>query len=572
VANGIVVVMVIALAIPFTSGFASTNGLPALTVAPGSGPVGLSVTLAGSSFPARTKVQITWDGAPIGMPRTSTTARGAFQISVTIPKGSNLGDHVLGAMPMTNGSKTSRLSIAAVATLSQATFDVTSSPPPTPSPTPTPVPTASPTAPPSAQPTPVPTQTPDPTATPTPVPTATSPLPTGTSTPVPTVAVTPAPTPLGTPGPTSTPLPVPSVTPPPVSLYPANTSLSYRATPSVACPAYLSPVTDPTLGTTTIRVSNIAGVRQSYSRLSAWNADGSKIFLGFTYPGRMLDGHTYADLGSFAQISGAIWSNVDPNKLYGVDAAGNGDRLYSQNATTGALTVLHAFTGFSNLTIGGYEGAVSDDDRYIVLIATSSTNTQHILTYDMVGGAIVGDMNAPAGLDNAQISRKGNYVVVVGSFGTRRYMRDLSSYITLYPYGNHGDNALDANGNEIFVANSTGNGVESFRLSDGAMTILLPEGSAFGYGHVSGRDLDRPGWVYLSVYDDSATAGKPGNDEVVALKTDGSGTVEVFAFAHHTDTTTYAMQPHAVPSRDGTRVLFASEWGGTSVFAYVASR
>jgi hypothetical protein len=284
----------------------------------------------------------------------------------------------------------------------------------------------------------------------------------------------------------------------------------------------------------------------------------------------MLDGRTYADLGAFYQISGAIWSNLDPNKLYGVDAAGNGNRLYSQNATTGALTALHSFTGYSTVTIGDGEGGISDDDRSIVLIGTTSTGSRHLIVYDVVLGSVIGDIVAPSGTDNAQISRKGNYVVVVGS-DTRRYTRNLSSSILLYPYGNHGDNALDASGTEIYVTNNAP-GVKSFRLSDGLATTLLAPGSAFEYGHTSGRSINRPGWIYLSVYDNSVTAGRPGNDEIVAVKTDGSGTVEVFAFAHHTDTANYSMQTQAVPSPNGKSVLFASEWGGSSVYAYIASR
>ena len=56
------------------------------------------------------------------------------------------------------------------------------------------------------------------------------------------------------------------------------------------------------------------------------------------------------------------------------------------------------------------------------------------------------------------------------------------------------------------------------------------------------------------------------------MKTDGSGTVEVFAFSHHTNVGTYAMQPQAVPSPDGKRVMFASEWGSSNIYAYIASR
>ena len=131
--------------------------------------------------------------------------------------------------------------------------------------------------------------------------------------------------------PTPTPTPAPTATPVP-GLFPLDTTLKALTTTSLLRPAYLGSSYDLTLGTTTTRISNVAGVRQNYSRISAWNSDGSKILLGFNYPGRMLNGTTYADLGAFFQISGAVWSNTDPNKLYGLDSQGNGNRIYSQNA------------------------------------------------------------------------------------------------------------------------------------------------------------------------------------------------------------------------------------------------
>ena len=142
---------------------------------------------------------------------------------------------------------------------------------------------------------------------------------------------------------------------------------------------------------------------------------------------------------------------------------------------------------------------------------------------------------------------------------TQRYTRSLSSFITLYAYGNHGDNAL-VDGREVFVANNAPD-VVSFDLATGAGTTLLT-GSAFEYGHVSGRGL----LPILSNYDTAITEGRPGHDQLVALNPDGS--VVLFGFAHRSGTS-YAGQPHAVASRDGTRVLFASDWGG-SVNAYVS--
>ena len=550
-----------ALIMPVASSFAST---PTLSMTPSSGPVGSSITVLGTGFPTKTRVQLTWDLASAGMPRATTNANGTFSVTLTVPS-AKPGDHVLAAIGLSAGSGNSKAAKNLVSgPITTATFAVTvQAPTPNPTPDPTPTPTPAPTA--TPKPTPAPTVAP----TPTPAPVATpTPAPTATATPAPTATATPAPIATPTPAPTATPTPTP--TPTPSTSYPLSSVLSYIPTPSLARPNYLTPMADPVLGTTTVRVSNVAGVRQAYSRISAWNADGSKILLGFNYPGRMLDGRTYADLGAFFQISGAIWSNVDPNKLYGVDSAGNGNRLYAQNATSGALTVLHAFTGYTTITIGDGEGGISDDDHYIALLATTSTGARHVLVYDLAAGSVVGDIVAPTGTDNVQISHKGNYVVVVGN-DTRRYMRSLTSPLVLYPYGNHGDNALDAAGNEIYVTNNAP-GVRSYRLADGAATTLLPAGTAFEYGHTSGRNTNRPGWIYLSVYDNSATAGRAGNDEIVAVKTDGSGTVEVFAFAHHTDTSTYSTQTQAVPSPDGRHVLFASEWGGSSVFAYVATR
>ncbi len=364
-----------------------------------------------------------------------------------------------------------------------------------------------------------------------------------------------------------------SPTPAPLG-YPADTTLESLTTPAVARPGYLAPIVDPVLGTRTTRITAIAGVRHAYSRLSAWNRDGSRILLGFARPWRMLDGRTYADLGSFDQVDQAIWSNTDPDTLYGARA----NALYSQSAATGRLTKLQTFAQFAAIDIGAGEGGISDDDRIIALIATTPAGAKRLVTYDLVAGAILGDVAAAADINNAQISRGGTYVVVVNDtdgtaegHGVERYTRDLSSRINLSPFGRHGDNALAAGGAEIFVTSNAPN-VVAFDLATGTPTRLLSGTTAFEYGHVSGRNLDRPGWIYLSVYDTAITAGRPGRDQVIALKTDGSETVEVFAFAHHTDSVTYAMQPHAVPAPDGRRVLFASEWDGPGVFTYVAGR
>ena len=83
--------------------------------------------------------------------------------------------------------------------------------------------------------------------------------------------------------------------------------------------------------------------------------------------------------------------------------------------------------------------------------------------------------------------------------------------------------------------------------------------------HVSCRNSNRSGWCFVS-YDDALAPGtKRFDDEIVAISTDGQGLVERFVHQHsdHRQSTLpepYRAEPHAVPSRDGYRVLWASNW------------
>jgi hypothetical protein len=337
----------------------------------------------------------------------------------------------------------------------------------------------------------------------------------------------------------------PSATPSAAASPRSTATLTDAPTPNDARPALRKSIVEGG-----IRITRIStGARHAYSRILPWNSDGSRLLLGFApSKGRMLEGRTYADLGPFEPVPDALWSNRDPNLIYGSE----GNALVRQDATTGAVTTIHTFAG--PVSIGSGEGGISDDDRYLCLTAAG-----RLIVWDLDSNAAVGDIPAPSGLDNAQISRLGTWVVVIAGDDTRVYPRDLSSSRVLYSLANHGDNAL-VGGREVFVANNAPN-VVSFDLATGAGTTLLT-GSAFEYGHVSGRG-PRP---ILSNYDTVITAGRPGHDQIVAVNPDGS--VSPFGFAHHSGSD-YASQPQAVSSRDGERVLFASDWGG-SINAYVA--
>jgi hypothetical protein len=101
-------------------------------------------------------------------------------------------------------------------------------------------------------------------------------------------------------------------------------------------------------------------------------------------------------------------------------------------------------------------------------------------------------------------------------------------------------------------------GVVKVRLRDGKVTSLTdPANEAYPY-HVSTRSTKRPGWAYVTYYE--GEDGRRFDQEIVAVRLDGSGDVERWAH-HHSDTKDcYRCEPHAVPSPDGMRLIFASSW------------
>lgn len=88
--------------------------------------------------------------------------------------------------------------------------------------------------------------------------------------------------------------------------------------------------------------------------------------------------------------------------------------------------------------------------------------------------------------------------------------------------------------------------------------------------HVSGQAYGRPGWVYVTYLGGPSEAGKRYAGEVVAIQL-STGKVQRLGTHRSTSVNCYRCEPHAVPSRDGRSVVFASNWGADpeEVAAYV---
>jgi hypothetical protein len=97
------------------------------------------------------------------------------------------------------------------------------------------------------------------------------------------------------------------------------------------------------------------------------------------------------------------------------------------------------------------------------------------------------------------------------------------------------------------------------RLRDNKVTTLtMGDKEAYAH-HISTRNFDRPGWAYVSYWPGD---GLRFGNEVIAVKIDGSGSVERLAYSHSNPVKPYSYlcEVHVSPSRDGKRALFASSW------------
>ena len=348
-------------------------------------------------------------------------------------------------------------------------------------------------------------------------------------------------------------------------------------------PNYLQPFTDPVTNNTVTRISDesvfgcdCSKLRHRYAKNQPWNADGTLIMTDGS-PSKILDGNTYQVL--YESNTKALWSNTEPNYTY--DAAAN-SAFVKKNIVTGVTTTLRTFSNYSSISVGNNEGNLSNDDRYVALIGTSGAN-KTVIIYDILNDNIISTRSlGTANIDWVSVSQSGNFVVISGyadgsgpNQGIKSYDKFMNNERHLYNGRPHGDIGYDAQGNEVYVAYQGINGysLSYARLDNGVKQGLFPYTGANGDrglwgGHISTRNINRPGWAYVSEQGHPSDINRyEATREIFAIKLDNSQTIERFA-KHNSNlnaNAAYNHQAHGVPNRDGTRVIFASNWDDTNL-------
>ncbi len=387
---------------------------------------------------------------------------------------------------------------------------------------------------------------------------------------------------------------------------PLVTDFEVRQTPDLPEPSPRVPFRDPVFGACLVRVTDrtadippddpSAGLKNEYSRVQAFNADGSRVLVrSIDANWYLYDADTLQPLGQLPLEVDPRWDASNPDLLYYSDET----RLMAYDVRSGEQSLVHDFaTDFPDQSLAAvwtrYEGSPSLDGRYWGLMAQDQDwLTVAFLVYDQVEDRVIAtrDMRQMSEIereiDTVTISPLGNYFLAYydkycepGQLGDDAhpcglmvYDRYLANGRSLLRIVGHSDTALDAQGREVLVYQDIDTDhISMLDLDSGTVTPLWPiDFSHTPIGlHFSGRASrgDHLGWALVSTY----SGGHPTDhtwmdDQIFAVELKSGGRVARLAHTHslvdENQEHDYWAEPHASVNPEFTRIVFTSNWGRT---------
>jgi hypothetical protein len=359
------------------------------------------------------------------------------------------------------------------------------------------------------------------------------------------------------------------------------------------------PFRDPVFGACMVRVTDrhtdlspedkSAGMKNEYSRVQSFNADGSLILVrGIEATWYVYSAGSLQPLGQLPIDIDPRWSATDPNIIY----FSSETRLMSYNMQTGEMATVHEFAndlpGKNVMVWTRYEGSPSFDGRYWGLMAQDENwLVSAYLVYDLQTDTVLATRDLRTwpdderSTDSVTISPLGNYFMAYmdkycepGTLGTDAnpcglmvYDRNLQKGRGLLRLIGHSDTALDAQGREVLVYQDIDTDhIAILDLESGMGTPLWPidfSHTAIGL-HISGRAFNHPGWVLISTHDGDSASHTWMDDSVFAIELKPGGRVVRLAHTHSLVDESmehdYWAEPQASVNADFTRILFTSNW------------
>lgn len=352
---------------------------------------------------------------------------------------------------------------------------------------------------------------------------------------------------------------------------------------------------DPTFGTVIKRLTNatvtdndadvgkLPYIVHEYSTMSPFNADNSRLLLLHGSYFALYDGqgNYLRDLPfDVSASSQPRWSRSDPDVFYYLYH----NQLKKRNIAAQTSTVVHEFSEYNSIS-GLGESDISFDGDHLVLVGDDRDIFVYTISTNTKGGIL--NMTGTPGADNVYITPDNNVLVSWYKEGAERYNgiemydQDMNFIHQVTRAMGHMDVARDSNGEEVLIWTNAAspdpmpdcqNGIVKIRLSDNHRTCLLslPWGQAV---HISAAD--NADWVVVSTYtwsDPNNPDPSPGpweqyQDEILRISLDGS---RVQRLAHHRSRSldNYYYMPRAASSRDGSRIVFDSNYDLPQILGY----
>jgi hypothetical protein len=341
---------------------------------------------------------------------------------------------------------------------------------------------------------------------------------------------------------------------------------------------------DPVFGSTVKRISNALGtpnadgggnltwITDEYSTMSPFNSDNSKILLVHQSYFGLYDG-----AGSYLwdlpleinSSSEPRWSRKDNRTIYYIHL----NQLKTYDIFSYATNIVHTFSEYSAISGMGESDISFDGDHFVfagdgryVFVYRISTDAKSAI-FDTRGHSF----------DSVYITPNNNVIVSWITTGAVRYTGqelfdgNMNFLRQVGHADGHKDVTLDTDGDEVLVWTNSNdsapiancnNGIVKIRLADASQTCL----ASFDWSlAVDISAPDNSGFVYVTTYAPSNPTPTSGwaayTNELLRIKLDGS---QVLRLAHHRSrpfqTNTYNWQPRMSSSRDGSLVVYNSDY------------
>jgi hypothetical protein len=360
-----------------------------------------------------------------------------------------------------------------------------------------------------------------------------------------------------------------------------------RAQPKVVLPPKGGTYTDPTFGTTILRVTDATDGRSgSYHAYTYWpvfNAGSTRFQINkggqptlYAFDPATLKMSQTGPLfgGATCNWEDAIWSHTDPDVIYCHTVTPK--RLYSYNVTQpGQLTLIHDFEADLPAASDARMWQMLDDgadDVFTFHTRDAANATHHAVVYVRSTGAVQTRDYTGQGMDETNVDRSGRWIVVW--VGGRWDVWDLTTGVVAPVQQNpveRGGLCHQAAGTDLYAGGDCWQSGYLARPLDDPLgwthlaTFFRVDGT-LDWGFVTHASLNQPDerWFASSIFDSTrreSAVWDPYEQEIVAVAVDGSW-VRRLAHHHSIVGNDYWSEPRASVSYDGRFVTFTSNFDG----------